>query len=474
MSTQAQLAMMDEQGRVPPIQTVYSDLLGVSYPSKKSQIEMTCSNGDDFDLTSKTTMEIPIAVGTGQWVDLSNSYLKLTISNQTGGSNGTTKIGFKTPHDIIERLQWLGTNSEIIEDVQQYNNLSRLLITHQLGEDGWNYNNALSEFQASTLNTAITTADNVVGNINGALKQITGTDAVIGQGSHHMQTNTNLTDLIDTATNNGSITVCFPLISGITSTGKYLPLGMLKNRSLTCRIQLARAIKAFTASADVTPVVKISGVSLVCDVITMAETYNNKFMDMMRTVGDISMHYTTYKSYQDTVDSGVSALNSLIPDSSRSLKSLFTIFTNQAEANNTDALQLVNPALSSYQYTILSETYPMKDVQSVSAVNRNQAFANLHIALGQLGSITSRCTGNGDAYYNSSTAFSSTFAIGVCAESHNKSSNLLESGINLSNSTQPCRLRATVNPAADLNVFNFALSDRLLMIDRDGNLRSSG
>jgi len=469
MSTQAQLAMMDEQGRVPPIQTVYSDLLGVSYPCKKSQIEMTCSNGDDFDLTSKTTMEIPIAVGTGQWVDLSNSYIKLTITNN---SSSDATVGFKTPHDIIERLQWLGTNSEIIEDVQQYNNLARLLVAHQLGEDGWNYNNALSEFQESSLNsfTAITATVNAA-KVNTALEEITGSANGIGQGSHHMSTNSKLTGLIPNA---GSLTVCFPLISGVTSTGKYLPLGMLKNRSLTCRIQLARAIKAFTASSNVTPVVKISGVSLVCDVITMAETYNNKFMDMMRTVGDISMHYTTYKSYQDTVDSGASAFNSLIPDSSRSVKSLFTIFTNQAEANHTDTLQLVNPALSSYQYTILSETYPMKDVQNVGAFNRNQAFANLHIALGQLGSISSRCTGNGDAYYNATAANSSTFAIGVCAEAHNKSSNLLESGINLSNSTQPCRLRATVSPAADLNVFNFVLSDRLLMIDRDGNLRSSG
>ena len=113
----------------------------------------------------------------------------------------------------------------------------------------------------------------------------------------------------------------------------------------------------------------------------------------------------------------------------------------------------------------------------MSKFSRNQAFANLHIALGQLGSISSRTVGSSEAYYNSGdllNTYSSTFAIGVCAESHNKSSNLLESGINLSNSTQPCRLRTTLNPAAALNVFHFTLSDRLLMIDREGNLRSSG
>jgi len=63
MSTQSQLAMMDEKGRVPPTQAIYSDLLGVSYPAKKNQIEMTASNGDSFDTTGKSTIEIPIAVG---------------------------------------------------------------------------------------------------------------------------------------------------------------------------------------------------------------------------------------------------------------------------------------------------------------------------------------------------------------------------------------------------------------------------
>ena len=56
-----------------------------------------------------------------------------------------------------------------------------------------------------------------------------------------------------------------------------------------------------------------------------------------------------------------------------------------------------------------------------------------------------------------------------------RNSPLLESGINLSNSTQPCRLRCIVdNDNSALNVFTYSLSDRLLMIDRDGNLRSSG
>lgn len=472
MSTQSQLAMMDEKGRVPPTQAIYSDLLGVSYPARKSQIEMNASNGDSFDTTGKSTIEIPIAVGTGQWVDLSNSYLKIRITNSSAG--GAT-LGNKTPHDIIERLQWLGTNSEILEDVQQYNNLARMITSHQLGEDGWNYNTNLGEFQSSTLyetgETAAAGATTTAAEVNAGINKITGFGA-LGEGSHHMQ------EFNNGISNGGSVTICFPLISGVTSTGKYLPLGMLKNRSLTLRIQLARAIKAFTSSllAQV-PVVTFDNVSFVCDVITMAETYNNRFMDMLKMTGDVSMHYTTYKCYQDSVPANNAAqtINSLIPDSSRSLKSLFTLFTKQEETNNTDALQLQNPKLTQYQYTVLSETFPMKDITNIGPTNRNQAFANLHIALGQLGSISSRCIGDADAYYNATEANSSIFAIAVCVESHNKSSNLLESGINLANSTQPCRLRATVdNDNNALNVFNYSLSDRLLMIDRDGNLRSTG
>ena len=511
MASTAQLAQMDNQGRVPPAQAVYSDLLAVSYPAKKRSVEFTCSNGDKFT-SNNNVLEIPIAVGGAEWLDLGNSYLKITIKNIT--SNAAT-VGFKSPHDIIERLQILGTDSTMIEDVQNYNNLARMLCIHQLGNDGWQYNSNLGEFQTSTLNGKTTVGSATTGanlsdladansntiddqfqalkdkvdaaikkEIEDALNAVTGNNEHIagndgvGDGSHHGQLN-----YTTKIANDGSITICFPLISGIFSCGKYLPLGMLKNRSLTLRIQLARGVKAFAVPAGGNEaVVQYSGVSFVADVITMAETYNEKFMNMLRSVGDIAIHYTTYKNYPDNVSAAAAkqTYNGLIPDSSRSLKSIFTIFNKQAETATEDSLQLINPTLSQYQYTVLSETMPQKDILNVGVTNRNQVFANLHIALGQLGSISSRCMGTADAYYNSDTeatciANSSTFALGVCVESHNKSSNLLESGKNLQNSTQPCRLRASIhNNATALTVQHYTLSDRLLTITETGDLRSSG
>ena len=513
MASTAQLAQMDNQGRVPPAQAVYSDLLAVSYPAKKRSVEFTCSNGDTFT-SNNNVLEIPIAVGGAEWLDLGNSYLKITIKNLTA-----TPVGFKSPHDIIERLQILGTDSTMIEDVQNYNNLARMLCVHQLGNDGWQYNTNLGEFQTSTLNNdtnvtpavaahtdvagsdvaALVNSVNAVltdlntkietgikGAVEAGLDEVTGNGNAIGNGSHHGQTN--YTKKLNAAgqgaagESEDTMTICFPLISGICSSGKYLPLGMLKNRSLTLRIQLARGVKAFVADTNLEPVVQYSGVSFVSDVITMAETYNEKFMNMLRSVGDIAIHYTTYKNYPDNVTgaAGDKTYNGLIPDSSRSLKSIFSIFNKQAEANQGDSLQLINPRLKQYQYTVLSETMPQKDVLEIGVRNRNQVFANLHIALGQLGSISSRCMGTADAFYNSNTAStcadnSSTFALGVCVESHNKSSNLLESGKNLQNSTQPCRLRAVINNnSADLTVQHYTLSDRLLTITETGDLRSSG
>ena len=485
MSSTGQLAMMDSMGRVPPAQMIYSDLLGVSYPSKKRQVEFGCSNGDSFDTSGKNTCEIPLALGTGEWLDLSNSYFKITIKNNATGQN----VSFKTPHDIIDRLQWLGTNSEMLEDQQNYNLLARFLCLHQLGEDGWSYNSALGEFQKSTVQKDYVAADITTGTggsptdaeLATILNQVTAGNSTAGMGSHFGGVNNSANTAktgFGVIKNNEYLTVCFPLISGITSTNKYLPVGMLKNRSLTLRVTLARAMKAFNVATDTAAIVQFTNVAFVADVITMAETYNEKFQNMIRSIGDVSLHYTTYKNYQDAHAASATSYNGLIPDSSRSLKSIFTTFIKQTEANNTDALQLVNPVLAKYQYQILSETYPQADVnaEAGTTINRNQAFANLHIALGQLGSISSRCAGNIDAYYNSTAteANSTTFALGVCCESHNKSSNLLESGISLQNSTQPCRLTATVANTAALIVNHFTLSDRLLMIDADGNLRSSG
>jgi hypothetical protein len=54
MATPQQLAMASETGQVPPTQMVYSDLLSVSYPAKKTQTAFTASNGDSFDTTGKT------------------------------------------------------------------------------------------------------------------------------------------------------------------------------------------------------------------------------------------------------------------------------------------------------------------------------------------------------------------------------------------------------------------------------------
>lgn len=470
MATPAQLAMSSETGAVPPTQMVYSDLLSVSYPSKKTQIEFAPSNGSIYNPAQSNTIEIPLAIGTGSWIDLSNSYLKINVKN-----NGTgNAIGFKTPHDFIDRLQILGTNSEMIEDIQNYNSLARLLCVHQLGEDGWTYNNNLGEFQPSTLSSAVTLAGTSQANVEAGLSAITGATSEAGQGSHHGQINKS------TIANNQSLTVCFPLISGLINCGKYLPLGMLKNRSLTLRIQLASGLKAFASSSATDPALEYSDVSFVADVISMSEVYNEKFRQMMQTVGDISIHYTTYKNYQDSKEAGTNlAINGLIPDSSRSLKSIFTVFNPQTLGQQDDNLRLVNPQLTSYQYTIQSDTYPQKDVINISKTNRNQAFANLHIALGQLGSLHSRCMGTADSFYPSDTKAtcnnnSSSFALGVCAETHNKSSNLLESGINLSNSTQPCRIACVVSPQAPVNVLHYTLSDRLIIIDGSGNLRSSG
>ena len=215
MASTAQLAQMDNQGRVPPAQAVYSDLLAVSYPAKKRSVEFTCSNGDTFT-SNNNVLEIPIAVGGAEWLDLGNSYLKITIKNNATGNS----IGFKSPHNIIERLQILGTDSTMIEDVQNYNNLARMLCIHQLGNDGWQYNTNLGEFQTSTLNNdtdvtpAITAhtpvtgtgAGDVVTSVNTVLTQfkgriesgikaaieagldeVTGNKDGIGQGSHHGQ-----------------------------------------------------------------------------------------------------------------------------------------------------------------------------------------------------------------------------------------------------------------------------------------------
>ena len=493
MSSQQQLAMMDNEGRVPPQQAIYSDLLGVSYPSKKTQTEFTCSNGDTFNPAGKNTLEIPIAVGSGQWVDLSNSFLKFTINYTQAANNEGC---FKSPHDFISRIQVLGTNSEILEDIQGYNVIARLLYNHQLGDDGLTYNTNLGESAVpahkATLAAAVgqrvvlSTDPTNIGNSVILANKITGgtLGGVAGDGGE-AQPLYNEFQAPQFGTTGDTLAIAFPIISGICSSGKYLPLGMLKNRSLTLRITLETANRCFQNQTGNNAITyTATDCAFVADVITMAETYNQRFMDMVRSVGSVSIHYTTYKNYQDSLAAAAASANILIPDSSRSLKSVFTCFIPATAGNESDDLRLANPAVRNYQYNILSELYPQKQVtidSTAASLDRNQAFANLHIALGQLGSITSRSAMTSDGYVprgavGQTELASGSFAIGVCCEAHNKSSNLLESGINLQNSSQPirCIINTMTNSAVAKTIHSFTLSDRLLEIDRDGNLRSSG
>ncbi len=438
MSNPGQLAMSDEAGRVPPQQAVFSDLLSLSYPASKRTTEFYPQNGSVFNPSAKNVIEIPLACAPSQWIDLSNSYLRIKVNNKN--ADATHTFGWLSPHDFIARWQILGTNSELLEDVQSYNRVARMLCAHQLGTDGLIYNNHLGSMAQAT--NGWQSATNPLNNL------VAGGD---------------------------SRTLCFQPISGVINCAKYLPIGMARNRSLTLRIELENSTNAVRASNGAS--IEIDNVVFVADVINMSDTFNMRFRDMIDSLGSINIHYTTYKQYQDSISSGTEG-TVLIPDSSRSLKSIFTIF-NESAANGVtqDCLQLHNPHLTQFQYTVNSAAYPQAPVSQISHHNQDQAFATLHTALGQLGSITSRVVANRQSYYNNTNVRDNSriFAIGICCEAHNRSSNLLESGENLSQSTAPIRLDLKFGSAqTNESVYTFTLSDRLLSFDAAGNLSSTG
>ena len=363
------------------------------------------------------------------------NWVNLKISNESKVAAGTVAgASYYTAHDFIQRLQILGTNSELLEDVSDYNKIARMLQIHQLSEDDKNVQNNLGGFKAPGTDTK---------------------DANIIAGH----------------------TVCFQLISGVLNCSKYFPLGMARNRSLTVRIELAPAKTAIatlndasTAEGEATdvPDYNIQEVSLGCDVISMSDSYNMKFRSMLEQMGSINIHYTTYKGYQNSI-TGAGAV--IIPDSSRSLKSIFTCFTSNTLAAQTDSLALIQAGVTGFIYTVNSHSYPASNVQIdpgtvagalVNDKNTAGAFALLHTALGGISS--------------SKTLFDNFdlngFAIGVCTESFNRSSNVLESGENLSQSSNPIRL--TLTGAAASTAYTFTLSDRLISFDASGSLSSSG
>ena len=435
MSTMHQINMAVGDGgavHMPPKEAVYSDLLSLGVSARKSHVEFASQAGGDYRPGSRNIIEIPVSVGDGQWVDFSNHYIKMKIINDSklGADDSAIKSSYYTAHDFIQRLQILGTNSELLEDVTDYNKIARLLQLHQLGQDD------------------ITT------------QQQLGGIATPGVAPH-------------TANQIGGQTICFQLISGVLNAQKYFPLGMARNRSLTIRLELAPAniaISTLNAAGDGAgqttdkPGYTIQQVSLGCDVISMSDTYNMKFRAMLEQMGSINIHYTTYKGYQNTLTGTGGTV--IIPDSSRSLKSIFTCFLNVLDSTpHTDSLALIFPTLSNYIYNVNSHSYPSSNVNvssTAGSVDTSAAFAMLHTALGGISS--SKCLLD--------TYTTNAFAIGACTESFNRSSNVLESGENLSQSSNPVRL--ILSTATDCTSFSFTLSDRLISFDASGNLSSSG
>ena len=187
-------------------------------------------------------------------------------------------------------------------------------------------------------------------------------------------------------------------------------------------------------------------------------------------MGSINIHCTTYKGYQTSVTDAETAGSIIVPDSSRSLKSSFTIFNSAGIGVNDDALALKNPSLTGFTFNVNSHSYPSANLQVDAVdgqVNTAVAFALLHTALGGISS-SKIISENHNTF---------AFAIGVCTESFNRSSNVLESGENLSQSSNPIRLnfsKATVGGGGSTTAYTFTLSDRLLSFDASGSVTSSG
>ena len=443
MSTMHQINMAVGDGgavHMPPKEAVYSDLLSLGVSARKSHVEFPSQAGGQYIPSSRNVIEIPISVGDGQWVDFSNHYIKMKIVNTSTATNGidAKQSVYYTAHDFIQRLQILGTNSELLEDVTDYNKLCRMLQIHQLDTSDVNTQKNLGGFKTP------------------------GTTPILSPQLVNGQT------------------IAFQLVSGVLNAQKYFPLGMARNRSLTIRIEIApAAIAIATVSNDAAPAAglatdkpnyTIEQVSLGCDVISMSDSYNMKFRSMLEQMGSINIHYTTYKGYQTSTTDAETAGSIIVPDSSRSLKSIFTVFNTAGLGVNVDALALKNPALTRFIYNVNSHSYPSANLQINSVagqLNTAASFALLHTALGGISS-SKIITANYNTF---------GFAIGVCTESFNRSSNVLESGENLSQSSNPIRLnfsKTTVAGGGSTTAYTFTLSDRLISFDASGSLTSSG
>lgn len=333
------------------------NVLPMGIPSQRRSVRQGVQTGNSFKPDG--TKIIRINIPQQSYLDCSNTYLTFRHKiHDTDGSqtNVIAQSNLKTDdacnseicmdngaYSWIRNIQVQGADGTVLENIQNYNLLSRVL--HRATQP-----NDHNESSASILQ---------------------------GYGD--------ISERQSWGTNTLGRTYAIQLsASGILSNSKYIPLKYLQG-GLTIQIELDDFNRCHQANATGYSYT-IDQVYLHMDLVDFSDEFDAMFRNQLASEG-VNLHFDTYSSHIDTL-TGSAETHLEISERASSVKSVYTVIRDNTSTTDvlTDSLgSWTSRELKNYKYTLGTTDYPRYDVncEGGGAV----AYAEMLKGFGTLGDI---------------------------------------------------------------------------------------
>jgi len=175
------------------------------------------------------------------------------------------------------------------------------------------------------------------------------------------------------AANGASLTVSIPLVSGVFSQSKLLPMFAMGQTQAIWYLAQNGMVSAGDACNY-----NLSAVRLVLRKVTMEPAVVNKLKAEISRVGAIQLGYTSVQNFSDSSASG-NTLNVKADARKKSIKSAFTVLRTQANIESLTANKyssFIRNGITKYTYSVNGMYYPSQGVL-INSTNHSEALTNL-------------------------------------------------------------------------------------------------
>lgn len=412
-----------------------------------------CSNGNTFSPGDQLVFDVPAMSG-GYYLDPANSLFRFTVKRgNLVAADGTYVYFGRSPQSLIKRLEIYDAGGHLLENIDNYDALSAMIDICTA-----DYSNATSNalFQKRARDNEDTTK--FITNSYGGTMSRQSTAATTSNDYRKYGYLCNDVTTMD---------IQFCLSSAIfgQATEKYYPLSAMNGFRIQLTLQDATKALTWASDTGATADYNITDPTLFLNVVRVDPEVDRGIVSSSKGPdGKIRIHTQTWRTFSTTISADSTSLDYVIPINVSSLKSLFFTFLSQDIAVNYDYLSFYYRYLTDYQLFVDGNPIPASPVKVTYGFTEsyNELMRAWHVRYGDShGTLLNPVTYEGSDLSNEK----SNAVFGLELESFNGKSNVIESGMNVLNSTIQMRMNFSTATSNAHTCMFFCLYDVFLVID---------